>query len=137
MKRREEEEEERAKLKVWRQDEITTTFAFASSIFIIDYISIYDHLLYSCLPRPSFPTSKGRYTNVDYSSAMSSPIFIRFLLHFSPPFLFSSSFFSCSAYRRGGSIAIADVRICRRTKHAVADRIPIEMAHVALYRTLA
>jgi hypothetical protein len=99
-------------LKVWRQDEITTTFAFASSIFIIDYISIYDHLLYSCLPRPSFPTSKGRYTNVDYSSAMSSPIFIRFLLHFSPPFLFSSSFFSCSAYRRGGSIAIADVRIC-------------------------
>jgi hypothetical protein len=57
MKRRgeeEEEEEERAKLKVWRQDEITTTFSFASSISIIDYISIYDRLLYSC-PPPSQP----------------------------------------------------------------------------------
>jgi hypothetical protein len=87
MKRREEEEEERAKLKVWRQDEITTTFAFASSIFIIDYISIYDHLLYSCLPRPSFPTSKGRYTNVDYSSGMSSPIFYSISSPFFSPLL--------------------------------------------------
>ena len=87
MKRR--RKRARTKLKVWRQDEITTTtFSSASSTSIIDYISIYDRLLYIW---PFLPPLEVALTNVGYSSARCQAARLAsfdFFIIFFPPFSF-------------------------------------------------
>jgi hypothetical protein len=141
----------RTKLKVWRQDEITTTtFSFASSTSIIDYISIYDRLLYTW---PFLQPLEVALTNVGYSSARCQAHFHSISSSFFPPFSFlihsarlsfppsyvavvvtgSEAYrirvyhqlLPCRMFKRMLSIGLGNTR-------SSIESSPIEMSHVAL-----